>query len=65
MLSERKQELERCLTKLHEENEQLQSTVDNLKERTFVLEKLCHEKDLQVSDDLKLVCISDLHEQLF
>lgn len=63
MLSERKQELEQCLTTLHEENEQLHSTVDNWKEQTLVLEKLCHEKDLQVSDDLKLVCINDLHEQ--
>lgn len=61
MLSERKQELERCLTTLHEENEQLQSTVDNLKDRTLVLEKLCQEKDLQVTDDLKLDCISDFH----
>lgn len=48
MLSERNQELEQCLTTLHEENEQLQSTVNNLKEQTLVLEKLCHEKDLQV-----------------
>ncbi|KAI5094892.1 BICD family-like cargo adapter 1 [Silurus meridionalis] len=52
ILSKHKQDLERCLTTLHEENEQLQSTVDNLKERTLVLEKLCHEKDLQASDCL-------------
>lgn len=51
MLSECKQELEQCLTTLQKENEQLQSTVDNLKERTLVLEKLCHEKDLQVIND--------------
>lgn len=62
MLSERKQELEQCLTTLHEENEQLQSTVDNLKERTLVLDKLCHEKDLQVNNDEKLICISVLHD---
>ncbi|XP_053536236.1 BICD family-like cargo adapter 1 isoform X2 [Ictalurus punctatus] len=65
MLSERKQELERCLTKLHEENEQLQSTVDNLKERTFVLEKLCHEKDLQLrQNQLELQEVRVSHRQL-
>lgn len=31
-----------------EENELLQSTMDDLRERTLVLEKQCHEKDLQV-----------------
>lgn len=31
-----------------EENELLQNTVDELRERTLVLEKHCHEKDLQV-----------------
>ncbi|KAF4072161.1 hypothetical protein AMELA_G00259990 [Ameiurus melas] len=65
MLSERKQELERCLTKLHEENEHLQSTVDNLKERTFVLEKLCHEKDLQLrQNQLELQEVRVSHRQL-
>ncbi|MEQ2167132.1 hypothetical protein GOODEAATRI_000976 [Goodea atripinnis] len=32
-----------------EENELLQNTVDNLRERTLVLEKQCHEKDLQMA----------------
>ncbi|MCJ8735087.1 hypothetical protein PDJAM_G00242840 [Pangasius djambal] len=65
MLSERKQELERCLTTLHEENEQLQSTVDNLKERTLVLEKLCHEKDLQLrQNQLELQEVRVSHRQL-
>lgn len=49
MLSERKQELERRVNVMLEENEQLQHTVDDLRERTLVLEKQCHEKDLQVS----------------
>ena len=48
MLSERKRELERRVTAVLEENEQLQHTVDSLSERTLVLEKQCHEKDLQV-----------------
>ncbi|KAK7136349.1 hypothetical protein R3I94_014862 [Phoxinus phoxinus] len=48
MLSERKQELERRVTAMLEENEQMQSTVDELRERTLVLEKQCHEKDSQL-----------------
>ncbi|XP_060738316.1 BICD family-like cargo adapter 1 isoform X2 [Tachysurus vachellii] len=65
MLSERKQELERCLTTLHEENEQLQSTVDNLKDRTLVLEKLCQEKDLQLQQSrLELQEVRVSHRQL-
>ncbi|XP_039542281.1 BICD family-like cargo adapter 1 isoform X2 [Pimephales promelas] len=48
MLSERKQELERRVTAMLEENEQMQNTVDELRERTLVLEKQCHEKDLQL-----------------
>ncbi|XP_047655971.1 BICD family-like cargo adapter 1 isoform X2 [Tachysurus fulvidraco] len=65
MLSERKQELERCLNTLHEENEQLQSTVDNLKDRTLVLEKLCQEKDLQLQQSrLELQEVRVSHRQL-
>ncbi|XP_077062991.1 BICD family-like cargo adapter 1 [Siphateles boraxobius] len=48
MLSERKQELERRVNAMLEENEQMQNTVDELRERTLVLEKQCHEKDLQL-----------------
>uniref|UniRef100_A0A3Q1EP03 BICD family like cargo adaptor 1 n=1 Tax=Acanthochromis polyacanthus TaxID=80966 RepID=A0A3Q1EP03_9TELE len=48
MLSERKMELERRVHAMLEENELLQNTVDDLRERTLVLEKQCHEKDLQV-----------------
>lgn len=52
MLSKSKQELEQCLTTLHEENVQQQNTVDSLKEQILMLEKLCQEKDLQVNNDL-------------
>lgn len=48
MLSERKMELERRVHAMLEENELLQNTVDGLRERTLVLERQCHEKDLQV-----------------
>ena len=48
MLSERKRELERRVNAVLEENELLQNTVDDLRERTLVLEKHHHEKDLQV-----------------
>uniref|UniRef100_A0A8C2G1E7 BICD family like cargo adaptor 1 n=1 Tax=Cyprinus carpio TaxID=7962 RepID=A0A8C2G1E7_CYPCA len=49
MLSERKQELERRVNAMLEENQQLQHTAEDLRERTLVLEKQCHEKDLQVN----------------
>lgn len=48
MLSERKMESEHRVHAMLEENELLQNTVDELRERTLVLEKQCHEKDLQV-----------------
>lgn len=41
-------ELERRVHAMLEENELLQNTVDGLRERTLVLERQCHEKDLQV-----------------
>lgn len=41
-------ELERRVHAMLEENELLQNTVDDLRERTLVFEKQCHEKDLQV-----------------
>lgn len=56
MLSERKMELEHRVHAVLEENELLQSTVDDLRERTLVLEKQCHEKDLQVMDRLQSNC---------
>lgn len=48
MLSERKMELERRVHAMLEENELLQNTVDDLREKTMLLERQCHEKDLQV-----------------
>lgn len=48
MLSERKVELERRVHAALEENELLQNTVDDLRERTLLLERRCQEKDLQV-----------------
>ena len=48
MLSERKMELERRVHAMLEENVLLQNTVDDLRERTLVLERQSQEKDLQV-----------------
>lgn len=52
MLSERKAELERRVHAALEENELLQNTVDDLRERTLLLERRCQEKDLQVGAHL-------------
>lgn len=41
-------ELERRVNAMLEENELMQNTVDDLRERTLVLEKQYHAKDLQV-----------------
>ena len=41
-------ELEQRVHAMLEEHELLQNTADELRERTLVLEKQCHEKDLQV-----------------
>ncbi|XP_054906740.1 BICD family-like cargo adapter 1 isoform X2 [Poeciliopsis prolifica] len=65
MLSERKMELERRVTATIEENELLQNTVDDLRERTLVLEKQCHEKDLQLrQSQLELQEVQVSHRQL-
>ncbi|KAL7885158.1 hypothetical protein AOLI_G00079280 [Acnodon oligacanthus] len=65
MLSERKRELERRVTAVLEENEQLQLAVDSLTERTLVLEKQCHEKDLQLrQSQLELQEVRLSHRQL-
>ncbi|KAM3867415.1 LOW QUALITY PROTEIN: BICD family-like cargo adapter 1 [Diretmus argenteus] len=64
MLSERKMELERRAHAILEENELLQNTVDELRERTLVLEKQCHEKDLQLRQshlELREVQVSRRH----
>lgn len=41
-------ELERRVHAMLEDNELLQNSVDDLRERTLLLERQCHEKDLQV-----------------
>ncbi|XP_047448779.1 BICD family-like cargo adapter 1 isoform X2 [Mugil cephalus] len=65
MLSERKMELERRVHAMLEENELLQNTVDDLRERTLVLEKQCHEKDLQLrQSQLELQDVQVSHRQL-
>ncbi|XP_023253291.1 BICD family-like cargo adapter 1 [Seriola lalandi dorsalis] len=65
MLSERKMELERRVHAMLEENELLQSTVDDLRERTLVLEKQCHEKDLQLrQSQMELQEVQVSHRQL-
>ncbi|XP_062854367.1 BICD family-like cargo adapter 1 [Trichomycterus rosablanca] len=48
ILSEQKLELEQQVTTILKENDQLLNTVDTFKEQTLVLEKMCHEKDLQL-----------------
>uniref|UniRef100_A0A3P8W0B7 BICD family like cargo adaptor 1 n=1 Tax=Cynoglossus semilaevis TaxID=244447 RepID=A0A3P8W0B7_CYNSE len=65
MLSERKMELEHRVHAVLEENELLQSTVDDLRERTLVLEKQCNEKDLQLRQShLELREVQVSHRQL-
>ncbi|XP_028313436.1 BICD family-like cargo adapter 1 isoform X2 [Gouania willdenowi] len=65
MLSERKMELEHRVHTVLEENELLQNTVDNLREQTLVLEKQCHEKDLQLrQNQLELHEVRASHRQL-
>lgn len=43
-------ELERRVHAMLEENEVLKNTVEDLRDRTLVLETQCHEKDLQVQN---------------
>ncbi|CAG5919469.1 unnamed protein product [Menidia menidia] len=65
MLSERKMELERRVHAVLEENQLLQSTVEDLRERTLVLEKQSHEKDLQLrQSQLELQEVQVSHRQL-
>uniref|UniRef100_A0AAV2MSJ5 Bicaudal D-related protein 1 n=1 Tax=Knipowitschia caucasica TaxID=637954 RepID=A0AAV2MSJ5_KNICA len=65
MLSERKMELERRVNAVCEENELLQNTVDELRERTLLLERQCHDKDLQSrQSQLELAEVQRSHRQL-
>ncbi|XP_039658991.1 BICD family-like cargo adapter 1 isoform X1 [Perca fluviatilis] len=65
MLSERKMELERRVNAMLEENELLQNTVEDLRERTLVLERQSHTKDLQLrQSQLELQEVQMSHRQL-
>ncbi|XP_033476322.2 BICD family-like cargo adapter 1 isoform X1 [Epinephelus lanceolatus] len=65
MLSERKMELERRVHAMLEENELLQNTVEDLRERTLVLERQSHDKDLQLrQSQLELQEVQVSHRQL-
>ncbi|XP_037634153.1 BICD family-like cargo adapter 1 isoform X2 [Sebastes umbrosus] len=65
MLSERKVELERRVHAMLEENELLQNTVDDLRERTLMLERQSHQKDLQLrQSQLELQEVQGSHRQL-
>ncbi|XP_057687034.1 BICD family-like cargo adapter 1 isoform X2 [Corythoichthys intestinalis] len=65
MLSERKMELERRVHVMLEENEVLKNTVEDLRDRTLVLEKQCHEKDLQLrQNQVELQEVQLSHRQL-
>ncbi|XP_061674546.1 BICD family-like cargo adapter 1 isoform X2 [Syngnathoides biaculeatus] len=65
MLSERKMELERRVHAILEENEVLKNTVEDLRDRTLVLEKQCHEKDLQLrQNQVELQEVQLSHRQL-
>ncbi|XP_034727593.1 BICD family-like cargo adapter 1 isoform X2 [Etheostoma cragini] len=65
MLSERKMELERRVNAMLSENELLQNTVEDLRERTLVLERQSHTKDLQLrQSQLELQEVQMSHRQL-
>ncbi|XP_068594775.1 BICD family-like cargo adapter 1 [Brachionichthys hirsutus] len=65
MLSEKKMELECRVLCMMEENELLQSTVDELRERTLVLERQCHDGNLQLKQSqLELQEVQVSHRQL-
>lgn len=52
-------ELERRVHAMLEENELLQNTVDNLREKTLLLERQCHQKDLQVHTQPQMQTMED------
>ncbi|ETE60984.1 Bicaudal D-related protein 1, partial [Ophiophagus hannah] len=53
MLRDRKQDLERRLSTMMEENNLLQGTVEELQDRVLILERQSHEKDMQVGMEAK------------
>ncbi|XP_057212379.1 BICD family-like cargo adapter 1 isoform X1 [Triplophysa rosa] len=65
MLTQRKQELEQRVNSILQENEQLQHTADQLRERALMMERQCHEKDLQLrQSQLELQEVRASHRQL-
>ncbi|KAG8146184.1 hypothetical protein E2320_012561 [Naja naja] len=50
MLRDRKQDLERRLSAMMEENNLLQGTVEELQDRVLILERQSHEKDMQLQE---------------
>ncbi|XP_072770373.1 BICD family-like cargo adapter 1 [Nerophis lumbriciformis] len=65
MLSERKTELERRMQAVLEEKEVLRNTVEDLREKTLVLERQCHEKDQQLQQSqVALLEVQLSHRQL-
>ncbi|RXM92458.1 Bicaudal D-related protein 1 [Acipenser ruthenus] len=65
MLSERKRELERHVGATLQENEMLQNTIEDLQERTLMLERQSHDKDLQLrQNQLELQEVRLSHRQL-
>ncbi|CAG02486.1 unnamed protein product, partial [Tetraodon nigroviridis] len=65
MLSERKVELEHRVHAIMEENELLQNTVEDLREKTMLLERQWKEKDLQLrQSQLELQEVQVSHRQL-
>ncbi|XP_066545542.1 BICD family-like cargo adapter 1 [Amia ocellicauda] len=65
MLSERKRQLERRACAVAEENELLQGAADELRERARLLERRCHDKDVQLrQSQLELQEVRVSHRQL-
>ncbi|XP_056628767.1 BICD family-like cargo adapter 1 [Triplophysa dalaica] len=65
MLAERKQELEQRVNSILQENERLQHTADQLRERALMMERQCHQKDLQLrQSQLELQEVRTSHRQL-
>ncbi|XP_067862386.1 BICD family-like cargo adapter 1 [Heptranchias perlo] len=65
MLTERKRELERRISAMIEENELLQSTIEDLQDRVLMAERQSHNKDLQLrQNQLELHEVRMSHRQL-
>uniref|UniRef100_UPI00398EE098 BICD family-like cargo adapter 1 n=1 Tax=Pristiophorus japonicus TaxID=55135 RepID=UPI00398EE098 len=65
VLTERKRELERRISAMIEENELLQSTIEDLQDRVLMAERQSHNKDLQLrQNQLELHEVRMSHRQL-